>query len=79
MIALPKPTTTTEMENKLMKIEQCPSTLKTLLNDLEKYLKEKQLYKQFFEMGGIHRLVTILEREEKKNREGIQNNFNNQI
>lgn len=31
------------------------------------------------EMGGVARLVSLLEREEKKNREGVQNNFNNQI
>lgn len=30
-------------------------------------------------MGGVARLVALLEREEKKNREGVQNNFNNQI
>lgn len=34
-----------EIEARLTKIEQTPSTLKTLLNGLEKYLKEKDLVK----------------------------------
>lgn len=39
------PASNNELETRLSKIEQTPSTLKTLLNSLEKYLKEKDLSK----------------------------------
>ena len=68
-----------EIEDRLTKIEESPSTFKTLLHDLEKFLSDKDAHKVFLDIKGVERLVGLLSREEKKNREGTLNNFTNQI
>lgn len=68
-----------DIDSKLRKIENDNTTLKTLISDLENYLQKSDCYLELLKLEGIERLMRVLDREEKKNREGSRNNFTNQM
>lgn len=63
----------------MQKLESATSALKPLLSELDNYLESHSCHSNFLDIYGLPRLVKLLDREEKKNREGPQNNFTNQI
>jgi len=61
------------------KLENATASIKPLLTELSSYLDTHSCHSTFLEIYGLPRLIKVLDREEKKNREGPKNNFTNQI
>lgn len=68
-----------ELEEKLTHVENATTSLKPPLADLSNFLDVNMCHEPFLQINGLAKLIKLLDREEKKNREGPKNNFSNQI